>query len=367
MYAVSYKNQLVVFSKEAQFVLQGEPALTPETVSFNLATSYDSNRTTRPFVMGDRLYFLETRNSKNRLQELTEVQFKGNFIAQDLGVKVPKLIQGDIRLTATNGEDKIVVVSEDDLNTLYMLTTKIIGNQRPINAWHKIRFEDIEVEGLNFIDNKLWIVGLFEGRHRCIYTMEIDTDFTKPFLDSVFDTTLVNTSPTYDGVADETTYTFPFDFSSTDWVAVDKDTFTELTVNSTTTNTIVLDGDTTSNNIYFGKTYLSQIRWSKFYPQSRQGRGAVVNDQVVIDTLSVSFDQDNRQSFTLSSINDDGNTYSKVYTATAIGDKPNNVDYEEILVQARNRDVRCVATNETYIPFNFLNFEYQISEGRKRH
>ena len=372
IHAASYKNQLVVFSKEAQFILQGEPALTPESVSFNLATSYDSNRTTKPFVMGDRLYFMETRNNKNRLQELTEVQFKGNFIANDMGAKVPKLIQGKVRTTATNGEDKIAVVSESNLDTIYFLTTKVLGNQRPINAWHRIQFADVEVEGMSFVDNTLYIVGLFEGKHRILYSMEIDTDFTKPFLDSVFDTDQLDTSPTYDPITDTTTYTFPFTITDRDWKAVNKETFAEYTVSGVSGDQIVLDTSTTGHKLYFGRPYESKIVFSKFYPQSRKGQGAVVNDQVVIDAFAVSFDQDNLQTFDLSCINDNGKDYVKTYTTNIldvnnIGSLPNSQDYEEILVQARNRDVRLTISNDTFVPFNLINFEYRISEGRKRH
>jgi len=372
LHGVSYKNQLVVFSKEAQFILQGEPGLTPLSVSFNLATSYDSNRTTRPFTMGDRLYFIETRNGKNRLQEMTEVQFKGNFIAQDLGTHIPNEITGDVRIVSTNGVDKIFMVSEDDLKTLYLLTLKIVGNSRPITAWHKLSFEDVEIENASVIDNDLYVVGSFEGRHRNLYKMSFDTDFTKPFLDSVFDTTLVNTSPTYDSVNDKTTYTFPFTFQDNDWKAVNKQTFEEYNINSTTDTTIVLDGSTTGHDIYFGRPYESKIVFSKFYPQSRQGKGSIVNDQIVIDTFGVSFDQNNIQAFDISAVNDNGPDYVKTYTSNVlnvnnIGATANAKDYEEILVQARNRDVRITISNDTFIPFNLINFEYQVSEGRKRH
>jgi len=369
--AVSFKNNLLVFSKEAQFVLQAEPSLTPANVSFTLATAYNSDNKVHPFVLGDKLYFTEKRNKTNRLQELREVQFKGNYQSIDISQRVPKLISGNIASIANNGSDKMCFVSEDDLSTIYLYTVKDFGGQRLISSWHKFKLDDIEVENIKFINNDLYIVGLHEGKHRTYYKMGADTDFEQVFLDNRVDSTAL-AAPTYSLANDQTTYTIPYTNTGTGWVAVETSSLDEFIVDSTTDTTIVLDTDTTAKEVTFGKNYESKIVFSKYYPQSAKGTGAVVNDQLVLDNFAISFDKTNRQTFDMSAVIDQGKSFVKTYTSNTlntedIGEAVNAVDYAEMLVQSRNRDVQLTISNNTFVPFNLINFEYLVSEGRLRH
>ena len=369
--AVSFKNNLVVFSKEAQFILQASPSLIPANVSFTLATSYNSDTEFHPFVLGDKLYFSEKKNGKNRLQELREVQFKGNFQSLDASFKIPKLISGRIASLTNNGSDKICIVSEDDLTTIYLYTIKDFGNQRLISSWHRLNFNDIEIEDVKFINNDLYIVALYEGRHRTLYRMNADSDFTQVFLDTKIDSSQLP-APVYSIPNDTTTYTIPFLSNTTGWVAVETSSLNEYVLDSVTDTTIVVKTDTSTKELTFGRNYESKIILSRYFPQSAKGRGAVVNDQLVLDNFAVSFDKTNRQAFDLSSAIDSGNTYVKTYTSNSldvedIGVATNSVDYAEMLVQSRNRDVQLTISNNTYVPFNLINFEYLVSEGRLRH
>lgn len=370
--ATSFKNNLLVFSKEAQFVLQAEPSLTPANVSFTLATAYNSDNKVHPFVLGDKLYFIEKKNQTNRLQELREVQFRGNYQSIDISQRVPKLISGNIASVTTNGSDKIFMVSEEDLSTIFMYTVKDFGNQRLISSWHKFTLDDIEIENIKIINNDLYIVGLYEGKHRTYYKINADTDFTQVFLDNRVDSTDLPAPPTYSVANDQTTYTLPYTNEGTGWVAVETSSLDEYIVDSTTDTTIVLDTDTTAKDVTFGKNYESKIIFSKYYPQSAKGTGAVVNDQLVLDNFAISFDKTNRQTFDMSAAIDQGKTFVKTYTSNTlstenIGEAVNAVDYAEMLVQSRNRDVQLTISNNTFVPFNLINFEYLVSEGRLRH
>ena len=68
---------------------------------------------------------------------------------------------------------------------------------------------------------------------------------------------------------------------------------------------------------------------------------------------------------------DNGKTYLKQYTSNVtdtqnLGAAYNDTDYTEVLVQSRNKDCRLTISNNTYVPFNLINFEYYLSEGSKR-
>jgi len=369
--AVGFKDKLVVFSKDGQFVLQGSPGFSPETVSFTLATAYQSNTKADPFILGDKLFFFEKRGNYNRVQELKEVQYQGNYEAYDVSIDVPKLLAGNIQKVVSNGIDKIALFTDDDLSKVHILT--IVDNaqgERIVQGWYTHKFDDIELETIAVVENTLYAVGLFEGKHRTLFEMATLNNFDDIFLDNrVISTKTLSKS--YDPPSDTTTYTMPFTFSGTDWKAVNTDTLYEYTISGTTSNTIVLQTDTTADTIYFGMPYESKIQFSKFYPQAKQGTGTVISDQLVLDSFNVSFDQVNRQAFDVSAAIDNGKTYVKEYTSNVtdtqtLGAAYNDTDYAEVLVQSRNKDCRLTISNNTYVPFNLINFEYYLSEGSKR-
>lgn len=369
--AVSYKNQLLVFSKEGQFVLGGEPSLTPENVTFTLATAYQSDVRTRPFVLGDRLYFFEARRDRDLLHEIIERDFRGNYMARDATKNVPFLLSGRVQSVTNNGQDKIAIVTDNDLSEILVYNLKVDQQRGLIDAWHRYTCPDIEIEKILYIDNILHIVGLFQGKHRTIFTLDNDPVFTDAYLDYKFTDDLLG-GGVYDAATDTTTYTTPITIDTEDWVCVDETTRQSFNLSGVTTTSFVVEGDRTSNNIVFGKNYLTRIDLSRFFPQSKMGKGPVVNDQLVIDDFGVSFDAVNYQTFDMSSVHTNGKSYVKTYTSNVlntqnIGEISNPVDFATCLVQGRNRDVRLSISNETYLPFNLLNFEYSISEGQKRH
>lgn len=369
--AVSYKNALLVFSKEGQFVLLGEPSLTPENVSFTLATAYRSNTKTRPFVLGDRLYFFENRRGRQLMHELLERDFKGNYVGRDVTEKVPNLIQGNIQSVTNNGQDTVAIVTDNNLKEIITYTIKVDQQKGLINAWHRYTLEDIEIENIKYIDNILYIIGRYEGRDRMLFTMDKDPEFDQPYLDIKMTAETLSVG-VYDAITDSTRYDIPFTTNTDGWVAVDSDTMASITLSGIEPTYFVTKGNTTARNVVFGRKYESKITLSRFYPQSKQGRGPIVNDQVVIDECLVSFDKNNFQTFDLSSVHDNGKEYVKTYTSNVLniqnlGEYNNPVDFASCLVQGRNRDTRVTITNNEYLPFNLINFEYSISEGQKRH
>ena len=369
--AVSYKNTLLVFSKEGQFALIGEPSLTPESVNFTLATAYRSNTQVRPFVLGDRLYFFEKRRRRNFLHEIIERDFKLNYLGRDVTEKAPNILKGNIQVVTTNGQDTVAIVTDNDLGEIITYTIKVDQARGLISAWHRYTLNDIEIESMKYVDDIIQIVGLYEGKHRMLLTLEKDPNFDDAYLDVKLTSGTLGTG-SYDSINDETTYTIPFETETSGWVAVDEDTKQTVNFNDITSTTFVVEGDTTSRNMVFGRAFTSRIGFSRFYPQSRQGQGPVVNDQVVIDEFLVSFDQNNYQTFDMSAIVDNGKSYVKTYTSNTLNTKNldsaiNPTDFASCFVQSRNRDCRVYITNDTFVPFNLINFEYSISEGQKRH
>ena len=369
--AVSYKNTLLVFSKEGQFALIGEPSLTPESVNFTLATAYRSNTQIRPFALGDRLYFFEKRRNRNLMHEIVEREFKGNYLGREVTEKAPRLLLGNIQTLTNNGQDSVAIVTDSDLGEIITYTLKVDQTKGVIEAWHRYTLNDIEIEHVKYVDDVLQVVGLYEGKHRMLLTIDKDPNFDDAYLDVKLTSGTLGTG-SYDSINDETTYTIPFETEVDGWVAVDEDAKQSVNFRDITSTTFVVEGDTTARNMVFGRTFNSQVAFSRFYPQSRQGKGPVVNDEIIIDEFLVSFDKNNYQTFDMSSVHDNGRTYAKQYTSNVLniqnlGEYNNPTDFAQCLVQGRNRDCRVYLSNNTFVPFNLINFEYSVSEGQKRH
>lgn len=122
--AVNLDGAQFLFTERDQFVLSGEPALTPKSVRIELVTSFESQPNLRPVVAGRRVFFPLSHRGASQMMEYQAMSTRqGTFYDGDLVTKhVPKYILGAARQMALSPELGILVVlAEEDTNPTAMM------------------------------------------------------------------------------------------------------------------------------------------------------------------------------------------------------------------------------------------------------
>ena len=183
--AVDFSDRLLLFSERTQFVLQGEPILTPLTATVTRATSFNAATSAAPAPAGSTLFFPFSRGQYSGIREFYKVNENDlNFDAVESSLQVPKYIRGTIRkLTSSNHEDMLVVLAQP-LNKLYCY--KFFGGQqnRIQSAWFDMTIEEAEIVNAEFLQDSLFLVTQ-RGNRSYIERMDVQTGLTDPDSDYV--------------------------------------------------------------------------------------------------------------------------------------------------------------------------------------
>lgn len=160
-HGVPLVEKLILFSEDAQFVLQGTTTLTPKTVSIAQTTSYDALRNCEPVISESSIFFPFNRGAYSGVREYypsstTENTFNGT----DISAHIPKYLVGNIKqMTSATHENVIACLVDGDTDSIYVYNYYDQGNERIQSAWHRFSFgTDVEVLGIDFVDTDLFIV-----------------------------------------------------------------------------------------------------------------------------------------------------------------------------------------------------------------
>ena len=179
--AVPYAEKLVLFGDTGQFVMAGEPILTPRTVSVSAAADFEIDPKVEGVSSGEQVYFAYARGGYSGVRELFDsgVQgAEGMLISNDLTGHVPQYLPGRVReLAATSRNNVLVARVDDDPSAIYVYKHHTIGRERAQSAWMRFSLgtesvltsghaigakADVGeaytyVQGMHFIDENLYL------------------------------------------------------------------------------------------------------------------------------------------------------------------------------------------------------------------
>jgi hypothetical protein len=191
-HAVPHNERLLVFADRAQFVLSGEPLLTPKTGSLQFVSSYEVDVGQTPIAVGRNIYFATNRAGFGTLweyQQILENVTVGSYSATDLASQVPRYIPQNIKDIAASPTDEVFFVrAPSDPKTLYVWKYFINGQQVLQSAWSKFTFE-FSIYSIAMFENKLYMVAKL-GDSWSLQRMDIEfgtasfNPVTAPLLDS---------------------------------------------------------------------------------------------------------------------------------------------------------------------------------------
>jgi hypothetical protein len=134
--AVPFNKSLVLFSAQAQFVLEGGELLTPGSVSITQTTAYETITDVRPNALGAFIYFPSPRGNYTGLREYMVEDGGVLNEAPDVTAHIPRLIPAGVtRLVGSSSEDMLVMFSPQTQGKLWVYRYFFGSEGKLQSAW----------------------------------------------------------------------------------------------------------------------------------------------------------------------------------------------------------------------------------------
>jgi hypothetical protein len=305
-HAISFDEELLIFSDQTQFVLSGGGStLTSENISINVTTEFETDKTIKPVGAGSNVYFGFNKGNFTGVRELFIASDTDTKQADDITANVPKYIPANVfKFSSATNENIIVALSSDEDNALYVYQYYVSQNRRLQSAWSKFTFGTASTDkilNVDFIENELFLIN---ERSDGVYLEKMDispalVDTGETYLTHL-DRKLNNTQITenYNSGTNQTTITLPYQIKNAMKV-VGKSGSTNkagqeiATVSQTVGGTtIVVTGDITAQNYFIGEQYEFKFQFSQQFIQVADTAGSrisVKEGRLQIRNWNVSF------------------------------------------------------------------------------
>jgi hypothetical protein len=116
-HAIPFNETLLLFSDQTQFMLSAGDSLTPETVSINQTTEYESSLRAEPIGAGEYVYFATNREGYTGVREFFVQADTSSNIAIDATLNVPRYIKGRATALVSNSNEDMIFVLTDGVHT----------------------------------------------------------------------------------------------------------------------------------------------------------------------------------------------------------------------------------------------------------
>ena len=159
--AFTWNKTLLVWSELGQFVVNGEPFLSPSTVTREATTAYINTRKVRPVTSERSVYFLTEGNEFCQLWDYRPTAEDATSAEGNrLSVQVPRYLPGTPRgLLAVSDPEMVLVLTATDPEKLYVYSHLMEDQNRIMGSWHEWDFAGVtQILGMGSIDNEVSLI-----------------------------------------------------------------------------------------------------------------------------------------------------------------------------------------------------------------
>lgn len=138
-HAIPFNRELMLFSREGQFVLGSDGTMTPKSVKVDQVSNFDYNPKVQPINIGNSIYFINDRVNYCSLMRFYTVQDVADLRnADDCSSHIPRYIPtGIVRMSGNTTENVITCISDNTPNIVYAYKF-ILNNGNPLQqSWFK--------------------------------------------------------------------------------------------------------------------------------------------------------------------------------------------------------------------------------------
>ena len=379
-HAVAFDEKLLLFSDQTQFILSGGNSLTPNNVSVTVTTEYENTATVKPVGSGSNVFFAFDKGQFTGVREMYVEADGETNTGEDITANVPKYIPSSLFKMANASNENILVLLSSKanyLNHLYVYQWFVSDGRRLQSAFHRWTIgdaNDTTILNVDFIGTDLYLVinrsdGLYLEKIDCA-PASVDEDATYlTHLDRKLDNTEVSES--YNAGTNQTTITLPYAIDNT-MKLVGKPGGSnkagrDITLVSQTGTDLVVSGDITSFDYFVGEQYTFEYTFSQQYLALGQSsatgsRTRVREGRLQIRNWTVSYNDTGFFQTSVTPIGRDESTTT--FTGTVLGTGlTGTVNLEDgdftFSVQSRNESLTIKLTNNSHLPSNFVNAEWE--------
>jgi len=178
-YAVSFENKLILFSKERQFVLEGEGnEITLTNVSITPVTKNVINDSIYPVSLENSLFYAIDNNNFSSIVEYNTDSNNSKY-TDNITTHVPEYIPNTVsKMVGDGNKNKLFITEEGYSKEIYFYSGFTVGNNKIQEAWSKLHFDNCDfIKNIEYIDNKLYILyGRKTGSNIINYLEYIDLE-----------------------------------------------------------------------------------------------------------------------------------------------------------------------------------------------
>lgn len=161
-HAVPFARELMLFSREGQFVLSSDNVMTPKSVKCDQITNFDYNPSVQPISVGPSIFFINDRVNHSSLMRYYSLQDVADLKdAEDVSSHIPTYIpKGITRISGNTTENVVTLVNTNNPNTVYCYKFILQDGVSKQQAWFKWTFgyTGTEVVLAEFIDATVYFL-----------------------------------------------------------------------------------------------------------------------------------------------------------------------------------------------------------------
>lgn len=166
-HAVPFSRELMLFSREGQFVLSSDGVMTPKSAKVDQITSFNYSDDAQPLGVGQSIFFIANRVNYCSLMRYYTVQDVADLKdAEDVSAHVPTYIpKGIFRISGNTSDNVITLCSRTHTNTVWIFKYIIQNSQSMQQSWCKwtFRYEGTQVLIAEFVGPEIYFLINTEG------------------------------------------------------------------------------------------------------------------------------------------------------------------------------------------------------------
>jgi hypothetical protein len=172
-HAVSFNKQLLLFSRQQQFIVDSDDIMSPKKVPIKPSTAFFVNTAAKPAAAGRNVYFAVDKGDWSSVREYFADLNNLTNDATDITSHVPTYVpSGIIKIAAGANEDVLAFLSETDRTKLFIYKYYYSASEKLQSSWSTFTFDATgTILNCDFIKSVLYLV---ISRDDGVYLEKID-------------------------------------------------------------------------------------------------------------------------------------------------------------------------------------------------
>jgi hypothetical protein len=371
-HAVGFRKSLFLTSNKAQFEVSGTQLLSPSTASVDLSTTYLTEKKCKPITLGNTLYFAAQSGRDAIVFEYQYDDTSVSNVASDITLHALSYIPAPIiRMTGDPTNDMIMLLTEEDQQSLYVYKMYVDGDTKAQSAWMRWTYGDnTKIKWMEVIDGQLYMLlsrgdEVFFERTFLRYELTAEKHPYQVSMDRQ-----VRIVGNYDPATNKTTWTLPYKHFNNSRVVLSTDFPVGLVGEVLTTAysdeyTLSADGNYSGGDAIIGTVYVSRVMLSKLYPRDPQNmRSTITSGRFQLRNITFNYKQSGFFKVRITPEFRDSRTHA--FTGRIVGSGDSRIGIPAISslgafrvpVMSRGDTVKVEVLNDSEKPMNITSIDY---------